>query len=376
MKKITGVLLMEKQIVCIASDAPQDNGLGEYFVLKGKRKMIDYERLRDNIIGMKFNHLTVEDYYTVTGSVPYGTICKCRCDCGRIREVSLAKLVCKKGIKFCGECSIKRTPDDITGWVMAEHGVPESRWTVLCLHHTVNKKQSDGERSLLRYWECECSCENRTHMVIGTKDLISGRSLSCGCEGSDKFLEKGPNHKLNIYDLSGEYGIGYTLNTNKPFYFDLEDYDKIKDHCWMEHHPFPNYSVLLSNIKSEKGITKSVRFHQLIGCSHYDHINHDALDNRKENLRPCSQHQNTFNTRKKKNNTSGVTGVGHYNGKGERWRARLMLNGKEINLGSYETFDEAVKARLEGEKTYYGEFAPQRHLFAQYGVEDDNKEHN
>ena len=53
-----------------------------------------------------------------------------------------------------------------------------------------------------------------------------------------------------------------------------------------------------------------------------------------------------------------------------------MLNRKNISLGSYETFEEAVKARLEGEKKYFGEFAPQRHLFAQYGIEDNNKERN
>ena len=34
------------------------------------------------------------------------------------------------------------------------------------------------------------------------------------------------NKKSNIYDLSGEYGVGWTSNTNEEFYFDLEDYDK------------------------------------------------------------------------------------------------------------------------------------------------------
>ena len=36
--------------------------------------------------------------------------------------------------------------------------------------------------------------------------------------------------KYNRYDLSGEYGIGWTTNTNHVFYFDLEDYEKIKDY--------------------------------------------------------------------------------------------------------------------------------------------------
>ena len=37
--------------------------------------------------------------------------------------------------------------------------------------------------------------------------------------------------KYNTYDLSGEYGIGYTTKGEK-FLFDLEDYEKIKDYCW------------------------------------------------------------------------------------------------------------------------------------------------
>ena len=37
--------------------------------------------------------------------------------------------------------------------------------------------------------------------------------------------------KYNTYDLTGEYGIGYT-SKDEEFYFDLEDYDKIKDYCW------------------------------------------------------------------------------------------------------------------------------------------------
>lgn len=45
------------------------------------------------------------------------------------------------------------------------------------------------------------------------------------------FLNQLAEKKYNTYDLTGEYGIGYTLK-GELFYFDLEDYDKIKDICW------------------------------------------------------------------------------------------------------------------------------------------------
>ncbi|WP_368488451.1 hypothetical protein [Clostridium sp. BJN0013] len=38
-------------------------------------------------------------------------------------------------------------------------------------------------------------------------------------------------YKYNTYDLTGEYGIGYDAKGN-IFYFDLEDYDRIKDFYW------------------------------------------------------------------------------------------------------------------------------------------------
>ena len=37
--------------------------------------------------------------------------------------------------------------------------------------------------------------------------------------------------KHNKYDLSGEYGIVYTSN-GEEYWFDKEDYDKIKDYYW------------------------------------------------------------------------------------------------------------------------------------------------
>ena len=260
-------------------------------------------------------------------------------------------------------------PEDMTGWVLSEHGVQNSRWTVIKLDHTFQKKQGEYLMTY-RYWECECSCDKHTRKIVGTRDLREGRSLSCGCAGTDKALKIHPNKKFNEYDLSGDYGIGYATNTHEPFYFDLEDYDKIKDYCWFVHEPVPGYKVLLGT--KDK---KHVKFHQLIGCKGFDHIDHNPLNNRRENLRSCTPHQNSFNVKRKKNNVTGITGVSEQKAcPNKHWRARLMLDREEIRLGTFATFEEAVKARLEGEKKYFGEFAPQRHLFAQYGIEDIEEE--
>ena len=80
-----------------------------------------------------------------------------------------------------------------------------------------------------------------------------------------------------------------------------------------------------------------------------DHINRNRLDNRRENLRSCTQQENLLNRGVSKNNTSGYTGVYKRNNK---WCARININGKQINLGTFATFEEAKQARMLAEVEY------------------------
>ena len=79
---------------------------------------------------------------------------------------------------------------------------------------------------------------------------------------------------------------------------------------------------------------------------HVDHINQDKLDNRIENLRILTVSHNVINSRIGKNNTSGVTGVSYLPNMG-KWRARIMLNRKDVHLGTFGTKEEAIAAREE-----------------------------
>ena len=55
-----------------------------------------------------------------------------------------------------------------------------------------------------------------------------------------------------------------------------------------------------------------------------------------------------------------------------KWRSRIVVDEKEIYLGTFQNKEDAIKARLKAEAKYYGEFAPQRHLFEQYGITQQN----
>jgi len=216
-------------------------------------------------------------------------------------------------------------------------------------------------------WLCECSCVDKNRIIATSSNLKKGNTQSCGCLQKERAKQASQeNRKHNIYDLSGDYGIGWTSNTNEEFYFDLEDYDKIKDYCW--------YVRITNNTKSNRRKykcletwknNKALRFTDLIGCKWYDHINRNSLDNRKENLRPCDQNSNTKNHSLYSTNTSGVAGVCFSHNK---WCSYIYVDGKQIRLGCLEDKTEAIKTRLIAEKEYFGEFAPQQHLFEEYEI--------
>lgn len=215
-------------------------------------------------------------------------------------------------------------------------------------------------------WLCECDCDNHTRKIVQGNNLISGKTNSCGCLAREQLsnFNTETKHKVNNYDLSGEYGVGYASNTDNPFLFDISDYELIKDYCWNEHVKNNGYHVLEAYDK-ENGSTIPL-FH-VLGCKGYDHINRNPLDNRRENLRPASQAENTRNRSLSKNNTSEITGVGYVKRLG-KWRSRITVNDTHIYLGVYEDKTEAVIARLLAEKKYFGEFAPQKHLFNKFNI--------
>jgi hypothetical protein len=90
--------------------------------------------------------------------------------------------------------------------------------------------------------------------------------------------------------------------------------------------------------------------HYLIGrpllSLEIDHINRNKLDNRKNNLRIVTRTQNAINRGKQSNNRSGKTGVNfHQTGKYSYWRAYIHVKGKQKDLGSFVTKEEAIAAR-------------------------------
>ena len=202
--------------------------------------------------------------------------------------------------------------------------------------------------------QCDCGSEP---IEVRLSSLRSGLTTSCGCVRKEKLreatIERNKNNsKTNKYDLSGEYGIGYDCN-GKEFYFDLEDFDLIKDYCWY----IDNKGYVVAH--DIKDSSKRLRMHRLVMNAKegmdVDHINNVKSDNRKSNLREATRSQNLMNRRVLKNNTSGVTGVTWVK-QINKWRAMIGVNRNVIHLGDYTTKEDAIKARKDAEQQYFGEY--------------------
>lgn len=81
-----------------------------------------------------------------------------------------------------------------------------------------------------------------------------------------------------------------------------------------------------------------------------DHKNHNRSDNRWTNLREVVSRDNQLNTGLKRNNSSGVNGVRLL--PSGRYCAYVMINRKQLSLGSYDTLDEAKAARKAADVQY------------------------
>lgn len=158
----------------------------------------------------------------------------------------------------------------------------------------------------------------------------------------------------NTYDLiSSEFGIGFT-NKGETFFFDKEDYPKIKDICW---HKDTKTGYIRGHLPNRGGRTSLHRVvMDAVKGETIDHINYDLDDNRKSNLRKCSRSQNSSNLSTRTDNKTGFPGV-RFDRQRQKWAVQICVNRKRIDLGRYELFEDAVEVRRNAEDRYFKEYS-------------------
>jgi hypothetical protein len=159
---------------------------------------------------------------------------------------------------------------------------------------------------------------------------------------------------------------------------DDEDYDRLNEHKWcvqrdyrsvVDKYKFYVVRSFWPPTDSKNGKRrKSIRMHREITNApkgkQVDHINGNPLDNRKENLRVCSQQENCMNRRHRTDNRSGYKGVSYMkkgkdmiNERSKPWRAYIKFNHKQTRLGTYKTKEQAARAYDKKAIELFGEYA-------------------
>ena len=218
-----------------------------------------------------------------------------------------------------------------------------------------------------RMFVCLCSCGNTT--IVSLDSLRSGNTKSCGCLRKELDAKGGACKKeFNKFWIKDEV-LFFSDEKNNICQVDKEDYDKIKNYHWYKsistgywytHLPKSSRQIELHRVimgTTEKGTKVKI-----------DHFDRDKDNNRKENLNIVDSSTNSINSSIRNDNISGFTGVNKYK---DKWQAHIQKNGKQKNLGVYGNIEDAIVVRLQAEKEWFGKFAPQRHLFEQYGIEVD-----
>jgi AP2 domain/HNH endonuclease len=103
---------------------------------------------------------------------------------------------------------------------------------------------------------------------------------------------------------------------------------------------------------------KKVLMHKLLiqDAARVDHWDGDGLNNRRANLRPCTQSENCANARKQAATSSRFKGV-YLDRHRQRWAAEITHQRRKIHLGRFVSEQAAAQAYNLAALELFGEFA-------------------
>jgi len=145
-----------------------------------------------------------------------------------------------------------------------------------------------------------------------------------------------------------------TTNGDSIIIDDL-DYDLIPHNAWMV-----NPKGYPQRTFNRNGKRSAVKLHKILIQTdlQVDHINHNKLDNRRDNLRIVTSQENAFNRIKSPGTTSIYKGVTKRVRKNKTvWESQIAKDGKRIYIGRFKTEVEAAIAYDARATELFGKFA-------------------
>lgn len=217
-----------------------------------------------------------------------------------------------------------------------------NRWRIVRFSHKIG---------YAKYFICEClDCGKEKTKYI--QNITSGKSKSCGCKSRTETAYS-INKKYNESEIMDDVVHVYIDNDKtKIMLCDIEDWKNLKNCYWTEQQ---GYAVAIKNYEW-------IRFHREVmnvdnPKIQVDHINGNRLDNRKTNLRLCSNQENSMNRYENSNNSSGYKGV-YFDKDRNKWRGAIQYNGKSIkSTKRYNTPEEAYEWYIEKSNELFGDYS-------------------
>lgn len=236
----------------------------------------------------------------------------CHCTCGTERYV-LERSLIYGGSKSCGCAAKTKRIERIS------HKLENQIFGELTVLHRAPKRKNGGI-----WWTCQCSC-GELYDVPGSL-LATGRRTHCN----------GPLHERNysFSDISGKRFGNLTAIaiTNKK----SGKGNKVwKCRCDCGNEIDISYNRLLYTTQISCGCKKQEHSKKL--SSFLTHIDGTILEHCKSRKIPCD-------------NTSGVRGVYFVRGK---WMAKIVFQGKQYHLGTFDTIEDASQARKTAEEIIF-----------------------
>jgi len=172
-------------------------------------------------------------------------------------------------------------------------------------------------------WQCRCDCGNLTE--VSSRRLVRGKVRSCGCLSNPVRKDYVGERfgRLTVLEYAGTARtLGKTGNAN---------YWHCRCDCGKE--------SVVSQSELQSGGTRSC------GC-----LQKERAAQQLELLDGTSAVLLERNKKIRSNNKSGYTGV--FQEKDGRWLAYINFKKKRYFLGRFDSLDEAVQARRQGEKMH------------------------